>query len=74
LVASAGSGLLALTSMTNSAVAYGDTLPFLPGSPDVPLVTELMGATGLPIPGEDESYVTAANADFQAGDWGQRFS
>ncbi|HYB37579.1 MAG TPA: hypothetical protein VEF72_18745 [Mycobacterium sp.] len=62
LVASAGSGLLALTSMMNLAFAYGET----PIADPVPSVTELMGATGLPIPTESESYVTAANAYIQA--------
>lgn len=47
LVATAGAGVLALTSMMNSAFAYGD---------DVGLA---MGGSGLPIPGPD--YVGAAN-------------
>jgi hypothetical protein len=49
--------------MMNSAFAYGETPTPLadPGPP----TTELMGATGLPIPTEDESYMAAANAYIQ---------
>lgn len=63
LFATAGSGLLALTAVMNSAFAYGGTPPPLldPG----PSVTELMGATGLPIPSTDPFYVDSVEAYIQ---------
>ena len=56
LVASAGASLWALTSVMNSAFAYGD-VDVLSPVPDIGLV---MGGSGLPIPGSE--YVTAVDA------------
>lgn len=55
LFASAGAGLLTLTSMMNSAFAYGETADVAAADP----VGLVMGGSGLPIPGPD--YVAAAN-------------
>ena len=53
LFASAGAGMLSLTSMMNPAFAFGEPLP--PADPDIGL---FVGASGTPIPGPD--YVGAA--------------
>ena len=56
LLASAGAGLMALTSMINSAFAFGAT----PDVTDpVPPTTEVMGGSGAPIP--PPGYVDAVN-------------
>jgi hypothetical protein len=55
LFSSAGAGLLALTSMMNSAFAYGE-VPLDPADPTIGLV---MGGSELPIPGP--GYVAAAD-------------
>jgi PE-PPE domain len=55
LVTTAGTGVLALTAMMNSAFAYGEVPPD-PTPPDIGLV---MGGSGDPIPGS--GYVGAAN-------------
>jgi hypothetical protein len=60
LVASVGVILLALTSMMNSAFAYGDVGVLSP-DPDIGLA---MGGSGLPIPGSE--YVTAVDTRYIA--------
>jgi PE-PPE domain len=54
LVTTAGTGVLALTAMMNSAFAYGD-----PADPDPSTVGLVMGGSGTPIPGM--GYVEQAN-------------
>jgi PE-PPE domain-containing protein len=56
LVAGASAGLLSLTSMTNSAFAYGVT----PVDPDPPVPFEVMGGSGMSIP--SQSYIDDVQA------------
>jgi PE-PPE domain-containing protein len=49
LVACGEAGLVTLTAMMNSALAYGVPSPPLP--PPIPVTTEVMGGSGNPIPG-----------------------
>ncbi|HYB38671.1 MAG TPA: PE-PPE domain-containing protein [Mycobacterium sp.] len=57
-MASAGAGVLALTSIMNSAFAFGET-PDVAAASDPTTIGLVMGGSGTPIPGAD--YVTAAN-------------
>ncbi|MGH3523504.1 MAG: PE-PPE domain-containing protein, partial [Mycobacterium sp.] len=61
-MATAGAGLLGLTSIMHAAFAYGETTPDNTATnPDIGLV---MGGSGTPIPGS--TYVTDANDLFIA--------
>ena len=64
LVASGEAGLLTLAAMTNVSFAYGTPSPPLP--PPIPVITELMGGSGNPIPGitGSDDYLPGMENDF----------
>jgi PE-PPE domain-containing protein len=63
-MASGEAGLLTLTVMTSSALAFGAPSPPLP--PPIPVITEVMGGSGNPIPGitGPDIYLPGMENDF----------